>query len=266
MSMNRHLFIHELRQNARSFMIWTLAISAFMIMCVFMFPEIGSQMDSIGEMFASMGVFTAAFGMDKLNFGSFIGFYAIECGNILLLGGALFAALLGVQMLSKEEGRHTAEFLFSHPISRTSILSSKWLAGLLQIIVFNVLTTALVILSVGTIGEPIPWKELLLLHGAFACLQVELFCICFCFSAFMRHSLIGLGLGMSIGLYFVQIIANISDSAAWLSYLTPFGYTDGATIISEQALDGKLLLLGAAVAISSTIVAFVHYSRKDIHV
>lgn len=77
MGMNRYLFIHELRQNARSLMIWTLAISAFMIMCVFLFPEMSSQLDSMGSMFASMGSFSAAFGMDKLNYGSFIGFYAI---------------------------------------------------------------------------------------------------------------------------------------------------------------------------------------------
>lgn len=262
--MNRYLLIHELRQNARSLTIWTLAISACMIMCVFLFPELSSQMDSIGEMFASMGAFSAAFGMDKLNFGSFIGFYSIECGNILLLGGALFAALTGVQIVSKEEDQHTAEFLLSQPISRTAVLSAKWHAGILQLVVFNVLITAVIVLSVWAIGEPIPWKDLLLLHGAFACVQVELYCICFCFSAFMRHSQIGLGLGMSLGLYFVQLIANISDSASWLSYLTPFGYTDAATIISEQALDGQLLLLGAAVSVLSIVLAFVHYSRKDI--
>ena len=265
MGMNRYLFIHELRQNARSLTIWTLAISACMIMCVFLFPEMSSQLDSVGSLFASMGAFSAAFGMDLLNFGSFIGFYAIECGNIMLLGGAMFAALLGVQMLSKEEDQQTAEFLLSQPVSRTAILSSKWLAGLLLLVIFNVLASALMVLSVWAIDEPVPWKDLFLLHGAFACLQVELFCICFCFSAFMRHSVIGLGLGMSIGLYFLQLIANLSDSASWLSFLTPFGYTDAATIITEQALDGQLLLIGAAVSVFSTLLAFVHYSRKDIY-
>ena len=50
-------------------------------------------MDSVSDMFSSMGSFTAAFGMDKISFGNVMGFYGIECGNILGLGGAFFAGL-----------------------------------------------------------------------------------------------------------------------------------------------------------------------------
>ena len=46
----------------------------------------------MNEMFSSMGAFSSAFGMDRLNFGTLIGFYATECGNILGLGGAFFAS------------------------------------------------------------------------------------------------------------------------------------------------------------------------------
>ena len=73
-------------------------------------------MEGINEVFASMGAFTAAFGMDRLNFGTLVGFYAIECGNVLGLGGAFYASLCAVSMLSKEEKEKTAEFLFTHPI------------------------------------------------------------------------------------------------------------------------------------------------------
>ena len=57
-------------------------------------------MEGIQNVFASMGAFTAAFGMDRLNFGSLVGFYAVECGNILGLGGAFYASLCGIHMLS----------------------------------------------------------------------------------------------------------------------------------------------------------------------
>jgi ABC-2 type transport system permease protein len=52
-----------------------------------------------------------SFGMDKLNFGEFMGYFGIECGNVLGLGGALFAALAGISALAKEEKDRTAEFL-----------------------------------------------------------------------------------------------------------------------------------------------------------
>ena len=82
---------HELKQSKLSFLIWTLSIGFMIALCVFLYPEMSSQMEDVTDIFASMGSFTAAFGMDRLNFGTLIGFYAVECGNILGLGGAFYA-------------------------------------------------------------------------------------------------------------------------------------------------------------------------------
>mgnify|MGYP007094732312 CR=1 FL=1 len=91
---------HELRQGKTSLLIWTASIGFLLAICVFLFPEMKGQMDGISDVFASMGSFTAAFGMDRLNFGTLVGFYAIECGNVLGLGGAFYAALCAVGILS----------------------------------------------------------------------------------------------------------------------------------------------------------------------
>ena len=108
---------HELRQSKTSFFIWTAAIGFLLMVCIFLYPEMKGEMEGINDMFSSMGSFTAAFGMDKLNFGTLMGFYSVECGNVLGLGGAFFAALCAVNILSKEERDKTAEFLLTHPKS-----------------------------------------------------------------------------------------------------------------------------------------------------
>ena len=97
---------HELRQGKTSFLIWTTSIGFLLAICIFLFPEMKGQMEGVNDMFASMGSFTEAFGMDRLNFGTLIGFYAVECGNILGLGGAFYAALCAVGILSHEEGQN----------------------------------------------------------------------------------------------------------------------------------------------------------------
>ena len=84
---------HELRQGRISFLIWTISISFLLVVCIFLFPEMKGEMDGINEMFSSMGSFTEAFGMDKVSFGTLTGFYAVECGNILRLGGAFIASI-----------------------------------------------------------------------------------------------------------------------------------------------------------------------------
>ena len=93
---------HELKQSKIPLAVWTVSIGFLMVICIFLFPEMKGEMAGISKLFASMGSFTAAFGMDKVNFGSLTGFYAIECGNILGLGGAFFAALCAAGILSKE--------------------------------------------------------------------------------------------------------------------------------------------------------------------
>lgn len=259
------LIKHELKQGKLSFFIWTAAIGLLLSVCVFLFPEMKGQMDGVSDMFASMGSFTEAFGMDRLNFGTLIGFYAVECGNVLGLGGAFFACLCAVGVLSKEEKNRTAEFLMTHPIKRSRIVTEKLVAVLIQITAMNLIIYALSVGSMAVIGETIPWKEINLLHLAYYLLQIELMGICFGVSAFMRKGSVGVGLGIAAIMYFLNLIANITKSAEFLKYITPFGYCEGADIIAEGSLDGKMVAVGMVFCVIGIASAYVGYIKKDIH-
>lgn len=256
---------HEWKQNRKTLLVWSLAIAAFMVICIFMFPEMSSEMGNVGDMFSSMGSFTEAFGMDRLNFGEFIGFYSIECGNILGIGGAFFAALVGIAMLAKEEKEHTAEFLMTHPISRRRVVAGKLGAAMLQIVVLNAAVLLLSVLSILAIGEEPLWSNILLIHLAYFIMQVEVCAICFGISAFLSRGGLGIGLGLAIALYFLNIIANLTENAKFLKYITPFGYTEAADIVSTGKLEIGLVLLGLAYSVIAIFCAFMKYERKDIH-
>lgn len=259
------LLKHEMWQGLISLSIWTGSIAFLMVICIIMFPEMKGQMEDVSDMFASMGSFTAAFGMDRLSFGTLTGFYAIECGNILGLGGAFYAALTGITALAKEEKEHTAEFLLTHPVTRTGIVSAKLASVLFQITVMNVLILAISLISILFIDEEIPWKELLLFHLAYYLLQLEIGGICFGISAFLRRSGLGIGLGLACLMYFLNLIANISESAEFLKYITPFGYADGADIVTEEALNGPMVAVGVSLAVIGIAAAYWKFNRKDIH-
>ena len=258
------LIKHELMQGWKSLMIWTISIGFFVAICVFMYPEMESEMQGVNDMFSSMGAFTAAFGMDRLNFGTLIGFYAVECGNILGIGGAFFAALIGISVLAKEEKERTAEFLLTHPVSRIRIITEKLSAVMLQIIIMNIVIFLLSIASVTMIGEDVPCKELCLLHLSYFLIQIELAGICFGISAFLTHGGLGIGLGIATIMYFLNIVANISESAQFLKYITPFGYAEGADIIADMRLDIGKVLLGMIFAVVGIVLAYWRYSKKDI--
>ena len=256
---------HELRQGKTSLLIWTASIGFLLAICVFLFPEMKGQIDTVNNIFSSMGSFTEAFGMDRLNFGTLIGFYAVECGNILGLGGAFYAALCAVGILSKEEKDKTAEFLLTHPVGRKRIITEKLIAVLIQITVLNIIIYALSVGSIAAVGETVPLKEISLLHLAYYLLQLELSGICFGISAFLRKGSAGLGLGIATVMYFLNLIANIADVAAFLKYITPFGYCEGADIVSNGRLNGVMVSVGAVIGIAGIIIAYLKYTKKDIH-
>lgn len=258
------IYIKELKQSAKSLIIWSGAISFMMLVCIIMFPEMQSEMDNVSSLFANMGGFSAAFGMDQLNFGELIGFYGIECGNILGIGGGFFAALVGVAALANEEKEHTAEFLLTHPVSRFSIISQKLLSVLTQVVAMNIVVVAVSLLAAVFIGEEYPHTEFALLHIAYLIMQIEIACICFGISAFIKRGSIGIGLGLSLMLYFLNIVCNINQQAEFLKYITPYAYTEASEIISESKLDPILILIGTAIALISVIIAFLKYNKKDI--
>ena len=255
---------HELRQGRTAFLIWTGSIGFLLAVCIFLFPEMKAEMNSISSLFSSMGAFTAAFGMDRLNFGTLEGYYAIECGNVLGLGGAFYASLCAVAMLSKEEKDRTAEFLLTHPVSRARIVTEKLVSVLIRVTAMNLFIWLLAAGSIAAVGEAVPWKELNLLHAACTLMQLELACICFGISAFMRRGSLGAGLGAAVIMYFLNLIANLTESASFLKYITPFGYCNGADVVTNGALDPAMVLTGIAIGAAGILAAYLKYTGKDI--
>ena len=258
------IFLHELRRGKLSLILWTAGISFMLGVCILIYPEMSGQMNEISAMFADMGSFSAAFGMDQLNFGEFKGYFGVECGNTLGLGGALFAALLGIRTLSKEEENHTAEFLMTHPISRTKIFTQKLLAVIAQILILNLTIAIITASATMAIGESLPIRESGLLLLSHFLLQIELAMITFGMSALVKGGSLGLGIGISLGLYVMNLISNLIEAGKLLKYITPYAYADSASIIGSGRFEIKYLLSGFAIAIICLGAGLYHYRKKDI--
>lgn len=255
---------HELKQGLPSLILWTCAISFLLAICIFLFPEMEEQMGGVSSALASMGSFSEAFGMDRLNFATFIGFYAIECGNILGLGGALYASLCAATILSKEEKDKTAEFLLTQPVSRQRVISEKLACVAILILIMNITVYIVSVFSIFLIGEKIPFKDLFQLQLAYLLLQLELATICFCVSAFLKRNSVGVALGMTILMYFLNLIANIAPAARFLKYISPFGYCEAADILTDGTLNSSMLATGTLISIVAVLIAYAVYTNKDI--
>ncbi len=258
------VFLHELKQNRISLIVWSAVIAFMLGVSILIYPEMSSQMGDISDMFANMGAFSDAFGMDRLNFGEFMGYFGVECGNVLGLGGPIFAAITAVAALAKEEKNKTAEFLLTHPISRGRIVTEKLFAVIAQIIVLNVSVMAVSCIAAAVIGENPEWGKIALIFLAYFLLDLEVAFICFGLSAFLRRGGFAVSLGITMAFYFMNILANITDEIKFLKYITPYGYTDSGYIINNGALDFKYMWAGLLLTAAGIITAYAVYTKKDI--
>ena len=135
---------------------------------------------------------------------------------------------------------------------------------MLQIVILNISVIAVTILSIYAIGEEPEARSLSLLFFAYFILQVEIAAVCFGISAFLNRSGLGLGLGLAALLYFLNIIANLTEKAEFLKYLTPFGYTESADIIADERLNTGYLSVGLLFTVIGIAAGFYRYCKKDI--
>ena len=95
-------------------------------------------------------------------------------------------------------------------------------------------------------------------------LQVEIACVTFGLSAAIRSKGIGIGIGLAMALYFLSILANITNELEFLKWITPFTYTEGAYIVENVSLDWKYVAVGAVLTAGGIVLAFLKYRKKDI--
>ncbi len=255
---------HELKMNFKSLLIWTLSVGLMSFVFVLMFPGLKTTLLDMADAYSNMGGFSTAFGMDKLNLGELMGFYGTEIGVIFTLGSSLFAALLGIGILSKEEGGHTSEFLFSLPISRKQVVLEKLLSILFILFLYNLAFILLMVLGFAFIGEDVDVKGFILFHLASFLMCIKISCICFALSSFSKKAALGSGLSVALLLYFADLMAKIIEDTKFLRYITPFSYADAADIIATGSIHSDYLIPGIIITIASTITGFIVYMKKDL--
>lgn len=257
------IFKKELRSGAVSFLVWSAVVGGLMAVCVGMYPSFSDSMGEVSDLFAGMGDFSAAFGLDKLQFGTILGFYGTECGNILGLGGAFYAALTAMGMLAGEEGGHTAEFLLTHPVSRLQTAGEKLAALAVLVLGLNLVCFACGAGGILVIGEEADWGDLLRYHGALLLMQLEIGGLCFGLSSLLRRGGPGLAMGLTALLYFAGLLFNMDQGLDWLRFLTPYYYADAARVFAGET-QAAPVLAGCSLGVLGTGFGLWWYGRKDI--
>ena len=130
--------------------------------------------------------------------------------------------------------------------------------------ILNAAVVAVVVASMLAIGESADAKTIALLFLSYFLMQLQIAAITFGLSAFIKRGGLGIGFGVAIGFYFLNIVANLTEELEWLKWITPFGYADGAAVITDEALNVGYLGVGLLLSVVGIAAAYLKYNKKDI--
>lgn len=259
----------ELQANRKSWVVWTIALAALSLMMMSVYPSFrqdSANLEAMMDLFPE--AFAKIFGLDQLSMAEPIGFYATEAYFMVILFGSLYAAILGASIMAKEEDDKTIEFLLARPLSRNRMLANKFLALLVLLVLFN-LGIGLVTFASFAAFDVGAYSSTTLLRLVIAPLfaHITFASLAFGLSLFFvrRKSATSMAIGMVIGLYFVDVLATLSEKFEILRYFTPYYYVEAVGIVHNGIKPVSVMVLLGVTAIS-LVTSFLLYNRRDITV
>ncbi|MBO7401637.1 MAG: ABC transporter permease subunit, partial [Lachnospiraceae bacterium] len=208
--------------------------------------------------------FADAFGMSTLSIATFKGFFATEVGTVHSLGSGMFAALIAVCILSKEEEGHTGEFLLSLPVSRTSVVAAKGLCVAVMLVVFTLFCSLLYWVGILIVGDEMPVAGFLEFMGKQCLMDLEIGAVCFAVSSLSWKNRTGLGLGIAVLFYFYDIIGRVVPDLKDALFIGPYSFANASEILSGKETEPAAMITSLAVTAVCTVFAFLCYNKRDI--
>ena len=263
-----NVLLRELRSNLIPLIVWTFSLGAVVMIAMLEYEAFADSPEMQRFLEAFPPEMLAAFGMTTSNLTTLPGFLSMF-SIYFYLTMSIHAGLLGVGIINKEERDKTAEFLYTLPISRNSVLLQKVISAVINVILFNVLTMGITVLA-SLRYEPNAefYEYLILLAIGIMMTQLIFLAIGLALSSFMKdHKLPGrIAIAVVMVTWFLSTIVNMIEDLEFLKYFTPFQYFDSARLVDEMSFDIIYFILSGIVMIVSLYFVFTEYKKRDLSI
>jgi len=147
--MNFNIFRMSMYQSRKSYMAWLITIPLLVAFGMAFYPAISSSLSDLVGLFENpmmkgiLGLF--AMGPEQLN--SLPGFYITYASIYVILMGGIFAALTIISDLGGELRDKTTEFLLTRPVTRRTVIVTKWFAAVCRVFGMTLVLFVVTIMS-----------------------------------------------------------------------------------------------------------------------
>jgi len=257
-----NIFRFEMKQYKGSILIWSIGLSAAIILLLPMFVAFTgdpSTAETLGDnpLLDTMGISIDLFFTTT-------GIFAYLNG-IILVAAAIQACNLGLSIITKEHMQNTADFLITKPYSRANIFFSKLFASLCVIAIIGL---CYFLASLGTISviseEGFSFSHFFQIYSTFPLIQLFFLLLGMTISVVVSRvsATLPLSLGIAFGFYVIGLFSNVVQSTV-ARLFSPFRYFDFNLILASENYEAGYLTLFFALLLLFFITSYITYIKKD---
>jgi len=268
--MNYNLFAREMRRHALSLIIWTGILTFLIAVTMSVYPVFLDNQSKILGMLSIIPAEALEFkGISNIgDLLSVLGFYAVNNIIYMLVLGSVYSIVLSSNILLKEEYNKTAEYLLTRPITRSEIFLSKLSVIFINIILLNLVTSIVGLLSIVLVSNGTFSINAFLILSLYTLLLNILFATAgLLISTLLKRPrpVTTFCIGLVIILYFVFTISKITQSVSEIGYLTPFKYVDTNVSDPAYSINPVNLIYFTGLTLLFLALSYRTYLRKDIY-
>ncbi|THE12762.1 ABC transporter [Bacillus timonensis] len=260
-----NVFLRELKAYRKSLLIWSVGIVLLILMGKTEYSSLATSGQSLNELIESMPkALQSLMGIGTLDVSTPIGYFSILYLYLLLMA-TIHGAMMGASIIAKEERDKTFEFLFVKPITRTKVITMKLMAGFVNLVVFNVVTTVATILLFEMNNE---MADVFMLMSGMFILQVLFLMIGTALASVIRNPkrAAPIATGILLLTFILSIVMDLSEKLEFLKYIVPFKYFAAKNMLTGDGFEAVYVVLSLSLIVSLTATTYVFYKKKDLNV
>lgn len=264
-----NIFFREMKANRKSLLLWLAGLLFMVVGGMGKFSGAAASGQSMNDLVKQMPrALQAIIGVGTFDLTTVRGYYGMLFIYLLIMA-TIHAAILGANIISKEQMDRTSEFLFVKPISRSKIITWKLAAATANILIFNIATGILSVVMVNYYekSESITGDILKLLVGMFI-LQIMFLLIGTGIAAISKNTKIpaSAATGILLATYMLSLGIDMNEKLDFLKYLTPFKYFDAKNLMFGGAFEPVFLVLSIGIIVILLNVTYMFYKKRDLNV
>jgi ABC-2 type transport system permease protein len=263
-----NIFRRELRANRRSLIIWCVIAVLFIATGFSKFTAYEGNPEMLALLDSMPPAMLAMINAEAFNLTTITGFFGVMLVYFALIL-SIAAVMWGSDIIAKEESDKTVEFALTLPVKRSTLITGKTLAALVNCIILMLVTFGITILSslrYDTDREffnfvVLSMVALFIMQLVFLAVGIFLGC------AMKQHRRVGtVAVSILLLTYFFSILATLNENFEFLKYLSPFMYFNPATLLHDATIDPVFLLISAGIIAVALAGAYYTYSRRDLYI